>query len=162
MQISLKVLPDKSDVADVETELSMKGVLVRLQSIRDLEKKQAWAEMVESDRLRLEQQAHIDALESEVTAARTTQSEEQACWAAHRQSWCLQMEMRRRHAQKQLVERTQEHELRRDALESARQKARIVELVLERIEVDEATERRRQETRDNDEIGTMSWWRKVG
>ena len=140
----------------------MKGLLFRLQSIRELEKKQAWMDLVESERLRDEQEAHLEALESEVSAARVSEGEEQACWAAQRQSYCLRMEMQRRHAEKTLTERTREREVRRKKLEHARQQARIVELVLERVEIDEAVEVRRQETRANDEIGTMNWWRKCG
>lgn len=140
----------------------MKGVLSRLQNIRELQKKQAWLELVESERLREEQHAHLTALESEVTAARTIDDLEEAGWAAHRQSWCLQMEMRRRRAEETLAERTQKREDDRGRLESARREARIVELVLERIEQDEAVEARRQEARSNDEIGTMSWWRACG
>lgn len=140
----------------------MKGVLSRLQSIRELEKKQAWLELVESERLREEQRAHLAALESEVNAARTVEDTEEAGWAAHRQSWCLQMEMRRRQAEQTLAERTRKREDDRGKLESARREARIVELVLERIETEEAAERRRLETKSNDEIGTMSWWRACG
>ncbi|MDG1481679.1 MAG: hypothetical protein P8R54_18940 [Myxococcota bacterium] len=140
----------------------MKGVLSRLQSIRELKKKQAWLELIESERLREEQYTHLTALEAEVAAVRTVADIEEAGWAAYRHSWCLQMEMRRRRAEESLAERTKKREDDRVLLESARREARTIGLVLERIERDEAIEARREEGRRNDEIGTMSWWRVSG
>jgi flagellar export protein FliJ len=139
----------------------MKGILSRLQSIREIKKKQAWMDLVEAERLREQQHAHLQALESEVAASRDVDEEEQACWEAQRHSWCLQMEMKRRLAEQTLVKYTTEREERRSVLEAARREVRIVELVLERIELEEAAEERRQEIRDNDEIATISWCREV-
>ena len=129
----------------------MKGVLSRLQSIRELKKKQAWLELIESERLREEQHTQLTAIEEEVAAARTVADIEEAGWAAHRNSWCLQMEMRRRRAEEALAERTKKREEDRALLESARREARTIGLVLERIERDEAVEARRQEARRNDQ-----------
>ena len=139
----------------------MKGILSRLQSIREIKKKQAWMDLVEAERLREDQQAHLQALESEVAESRNIGDEAQACWEAHRHSWSLQMEMKRRLAEQTLAKYTTDREERRALLEAARREVRIVELVLERIESEEAAEERRQEIRDNDEIGTMSWCREI-
>lgn len=140
----------------------MKGVLTRLQGLRELEKKKAWLDKVEAERQRDEQQQRLDAMAAEVHAIRQETDEEEAHWAAQRQSWCLQMEMRRRREEETLSTYAATHQECLERLEDARRRARIVELVLERIESDELAEERRQETRNNDEIGSMSWWRECG
>lgn len=140
----------------------MKGLLIRLKNLKELEKKRAWAEVVEAERERDEVQERLDALSAEVNAARQTCDQEEAHWAAQRQSWCLRRELERRR-QAQVLQRCEaEHQARQDKLEEARQRVEIVEKVIERIECEERIEERRQEIRDNDEIGSMAWWRACG
>ncbi|MEL6348725.1 MAG: flagellar FliJ family protein, partial [Myxococcota bacterium] len=140
----------------------MRGTLIALPSIRDHQKRVAGLEYMEAEHQRTAQEAHLNALDEEVAAVRIGADEEDACWMAQRQSWCLQMEMRRRTEQRQLDQRTAEAERRRETLEAARQQARIVELVIEHAEDAAAAEARRAEQRRNNEIGMQGWWRRCG
>ncbi len=164
--IEVKFIPGDTDLlieSGSHSEGLMRGVLVALQSIREHEKRRAWRDLVDAERARDEQEARLESLQDEVSSAREAGDEgESAMWLAQRQSWCLQMEMRRRYEARRLLERVETAEERRGMLETARQKARTVELVIEQVQLEEDIEGRRVEARQNDEIASQRWWRRCG
>jgi flagellar export protein FliJ len=140
----------------------MTDPLTALHTIRKMQQEKKRRAFAEAQRVRDAQQAKLEAMSERVDAARSSEAGEEAHWVAQRQSWCLQMEMRRRAEHKQLENHSEEAERRRAELQSASRDEQKVEVVVEEAHQAAAIELRRGEERQNNELASQGWWRKCG
>lgn len=140
----------------------MTDTLLALHSIRKMQQEKKRRAFSAARRERDAHQARMDAVRAKVDAIRGGAEAEEAHWVAQRQSWCLQMEMRRRAQQRQLDTHNAETERRRLELQTARKDEQIVEMVIEEAQQEALIELRRDEERANNELASQRWWRKCG
>lgn len=140
----------------------MTDTLIALHTIRKMQQEKKRRAFSAARRERDAHQARLNELNAQVDAIRGGETAEEAHWVAQRQSWCLQMEMRRRAEQRQLDTHNEETERRRLELQSARRDEQIVELVIEEAQQAALVELRRSEERSNNELASQRWWRKCG
>jgi len=140
----------------------MSGIIQAVQKLRDLRKKEARLSFLSAEQEMLAQKKTVTELNELARKARQVAVEDDAGWIAHRHSWSLQLELRRRTEMATLSEHQKTTEHLRTVLEVARRDAGVIEryseLKDERAQVDE----KRREAKVNDGIGTQQWWRQCG
>ena len=140
----------------------MSHPLSMLHTIRKMQQERKRRAFSAAKRTRDAQEERLNALVEEVNTIRDGGDSEEAHWIAQRQSWCLQMEMRRRREQHQLDKDTAEAEQKHQELQAASKDEQIVDLIVNEYKQAAALEQRREEERLNNELASQGWWRQCG
>jgi flagellar export protein FliJ len=140
----------------------MSHPLSMLHTIRKMQQERKRRAFSAAKRVRDAQEERLNALVEAVDTIRDGDDSESAHWVAQRQSWCLQMEMRRRKEQRQLDKHSAEAEQKHQELQAASKDEQIVDLIFSEYKQAAALEQRREEERLNNELAAQGWWRQCG
>jgi hypothetical protein len=137
----------------------MKETLATLHRVRETLKKGAQLEHVAAERKRMAQQERVDEIRESMDRLRSgdRNASNEACWLAQEQAYRLRMQVQLRRENAVLNKHSIEVEKRQSVLRQASRDARVVELVMERLDVLAETEKKRSEARRIDDLATSRW-----
>ena len=127
--------------------------------IRDRGKRTAQTALHQAETAREAQATALEILEARVERSRRAAEVDPVELARHH-AFALQMEMKRRSGEQDLLTREREVADCRDRLRDAARGHRVVELVMENRAQEAARHAKRLETAHLDELGVQAWWRK--
>jgi hypothetical protein len=127
--------------------------------VRETLKKGAQLEHVAAERKRMAQQERVDEIRESMDRSRSgdRNASNEACWLAQEQAYRLRMQVQLRRENAVLNKHSIEVEKRQSVLRQASRDARVVELVMERLDVLAETEKKRSEARRIDDLATSRW-----
>ena len=139
----------------------MRSVLYTLQRLKEQEKKQKQRELANAERVRQEKFETLKRMTEQMHNERAFMPETAGEMAIHdrmlvHQYYALCQSEEELHVQDENVQVCQQ------ALIFARQQSKINEKLIESMEAEIASERKRKQDNETNELGVMAWWRNQG
>ena len=137
----------------------MRSVYHILQKLRDQEKKSRQLAFAEAEATRLECEANLSALNQAFEGSNLTPG----VGTAYETGWNEYL-LRQRYfevlgGEAELKAAEEESNKRREALLEAQKESRIMDELIQSMQDKEKQEQQQEESKINDELGSMAWWR---
>ena len=140
----------------------MTDVIWRIHRLRKVQEHRARLELAEAEFEERRRASELQQVEDDVRDSREQTKMNDANEVAQHHNYALRMEMTRRQHEADLANQRQVVMGERDNVKEKALNAKVVELVGESREAEEALEARRKEQKELDETGAQAWWRKLG
>ena len=138
----------------------MRKVYNILQKLRDQEKKERQLEFAQAESARLDAEIHLNTLRESLEQGRLSQYSESPNDMAMREHLNMQRHFDVVTSEYDLQDAEVESSKKRDSLLEAQKESKIMEELIESIQTQEEKDYALLQSKQNDELGGLSWWRK--